>query len=431
MKSALSWINKIRARQLSRKGNHAAALAVCDMQDIEVLYRAGMYLSVLKKSKKTSIERAFSLAKVREVGQSLQMVKSVADSNKAKVLLGYLAVLAPDKIIQIIQDKPGLENIKAYCYCHMNEAHKIDNSKKLTHFHLISMALANRDVLSAKFYFEDLFRFHHLATPTVTWHETGLSYKTLACDAVKAASVTGPLISVILTAFNEEKYLAIAVQSLMSQSWQNLEIIVVNDASTDNTLDVIEELAVQDSRIKIINLKRNVGLWAAKNEGLKHCSGKFITMHDADDWSHPKKLEKQVEPLLSNKILATTSYMVRIDEKTGEAFTRNACNYLRWNPSSFMFKPELIEHHGGFVDNLLGSDCEFIARFETIYGVKMHKRIRQPLSIGLQRHGSLSNRFRDIKNAKTRITHWESWRKKHAQSFNNRSRSDLDEVKVQ
>jgi glycosyltransferase involved in cell wall biosynthesis len=256
--------------------------------------------------------------------------------------------------------------------------------------------------------------------PEVGWLPTGLDYDSLGVNhkGGQPIATSGPLISVVLTAHNEERYLAIAVNSLRVQAWQNIEIIIVNDASTDTTQKVAEELAHIDGRIKVVELPRQVGLWAAKNAGMQHCSGEFITMHDADDWSHPRKLELQVEPLLCDaRLQATTSYMVRIEQDSGLPYTRNASNYLRWNPSSFMFRSGWLNEGGGFIDKLLGSDCEFISRIELRNGTKSHLRIRLPLSIGLQRGGSLSNKFRSTDGGVIRMQHWESWRKLHVRCY--------------
>ena len=163
-----------------------------------------------------------------------------------------------------------------------------------------------------------------------------------------------------------------------------------------------------------MSLPENIGLWRAKNIGLRHCSGEIVTMHDADDWSYTSKLELQVMPLLNNKnLLATSSYMIRIDETTGIPYTRNACNFLRWNPSSFMFQKKILKEIGNFKTHWLGGDCEFVSRLEAYSGIKSHIRIKKPLTIGLQRQHSLSNRFRSDEAVKERLLHWESWRKEH------------------
>ena len=130
-----------------------------------------------------------------------------------------------------------------------------------------------------------------------------------------------------------------------------------------------KQLASSDQRVRVIRLDNNAGTWIAKNAGLKHARGEFITMHDADDWSHPAKLTLQMEPLLRDrKVMCSSSYFFRVSEETGRPFTRNAKSLLRWNPSSLLFRREVIEELGDYFPNLLGGDCEFAARIETRWG---------------------------------------------------------------
>lgn len=412
----MSWIKTLRARHLSRKGEHAAALALCDMQDIFVLSRAGMHLSVLERSSRPSIEYTLALAHVGEIDAAVEMVQGLSKKTDARTLLGFLATQAPENVLQILDGNPNFEDIRAYC---MYERGALTNweewVEKLPPLHGLVMALKAGNVGCARERFEAVFLKHGLIAPAVEWLHGGLQYSTLSYAGGVGKITNGSLISVILTAYNEGEYLTTAVNSLLAQSWQDFEIILINDASTDNTNVVADKLAARDDRIRVVHLDHNVGLWAAKNIGLQYCSGDVITMHDADDWSHPRKLELQAIPLFDDEeLLATSSYMVRFDEHPGIPFTRNASNYLRWNPSSFMFRASLIEAHGGFLDHLLGSDCEFIARIETFCGVHSHHRLRMPLSIGLQRKHSLSNRFRSVEGkGLIRLQHWEDWRKKH------------------
>jgi hypothetical protein len=411
-------LKTLYARYLSRKGEHAAALAMCDMKDIYALSRAGMHLSVLELSDCPSIERALALGHTGQTEAALEMAQRYAAHPDARTLLGFLATHEPEQVAELVQNRPGLENVSAYCRYTAGEPVFSDEVlRQISPLHGMALALKAQKPQHVKERYRALFTSTGLLPPEVEWLTTGLDYNSLASgrNSEHAYAISRPLISVVLTAHNEEKYLAIAVNSLLAQSWNNIEVIIVNDASTDGTQRMAEELANNDGRIKVIELQQNVGLWAAKNAGLQHCSGELITMHDADDWSHPRKLELQAEPLLSDgRLQATTSYMLRIDQESGLPFTRNARNYLRWNPSSFMFRATLCDGTARFLDDTLGSDCEFVARIETLHGTAAHRYIRQPLSIGLQRGGSLSNRFRGKDHGIVRMRHWERWRAAHA-----------------
>lgn len=107
------------------------------------------------------------------------------------------------------------------------------------------------------------------------------------------------LISVIIPCYNVEKYVVECLQSIKHQTYKNLEIIVINDASTDNTKNIIERYLVNDTRIKFINLEKNAGLSAVRNIGIKEAKGKFLSFVDSDD-----VLDKKFyETLLSLMIL--------------------------------------------------------------------------------------------------------------------------------
>lgn len=98
------------------------------------------------------------------------------------------------------------------------------------------------------------------------------------------------LVSVILPAYNAERSLERAVTSVLSQTWQNFELIVVNDGSADGTLALAERLARRDSRIRVIDMK-NGGVSRARNAGLLAASGEEITFLDADDAMAPEMME--------------------------------------------------------------------------------------------------------------------------------------------
>lgn len=91
------------------------------------------------------------------------------------------------------------------------------------------------------------------------------------------------LVSVIIPIYNVEKYLIRCIDSVVSQSYANLEIILVNDGSTDSSLEVCLQCAKKDSRIRILN-KENGGLSSARNAGLDVCNGEYIMFVDSDDW---------------------------------------------------------------------------------------------------------------------------------------------------
>lgn len=109
-----------------------------------------------------------------------------------------------------------------------------------------------------------------------------------------------PLVSVIIPCYNASKYVEQAVRSVMEQTYQNLEIICCDDCSTDNTLEILEKLAVEDSRITIVKNDSNLKIVKTLNKLIGLAQGKYIARMDADDISLPERIEKQVSFLESN-----------------------------------------------------------------------------------------------------------------------------------
>lgn len=108
------------------------------------------------------------------------------------------------------------------------------------------------------------------------------------------------LVSVILPVYNGEKYLREALDSIVNQTYRNIEIIIINDGSQDGTVSILEEYVKKDSRIVLIS-RENRGLVASLNEGIKIARGEYIARMDADDISHLDRFEKQVDYLNMHK----------------------------------------------------------------------------------------------------------------------------------
>jgi teichuronic acid biosynthesis glycosyltransferase TuaG len=116
------------------------------------------------------------------------------------------------------------------------------------------------------------------------------------------------LVSVIMPVYNGERYLKAAAQSVLSQTWQNLELLLIDDGSTDDSRSVMLELAA-DERVRCIYLPANKGAAGARNAGILEAKGRFIAFLDTDDtWTHDK-LERQIPFMMSEKVaLSFTAY---------------------------------------------------------------------------------------------------------------------------
>jgi len=122
-----------------------------------------------------------------------------------------------------------------------------------------------------------------------------------------------PLVSVLMTVFNAERYLAISIESICSQTFRDWEFIIVDDASTDTSLKIAQAYAVQDERIHVITNDINKGQTHCLNQGLAQARGKWIARQDADDLSLPQRLEKEIATVIQYPHLAlvgSCGYMI-------------------------------------------------------------------------------------------------------------------------
>lgn len=109
-----------------------------------------------------------------------------------------------------------------------------------------------------------------------------------------------PLISVIIPVYGVEKYIAQCLESVINQTYKNLEIIVINDGTKDRSADIANEYAAKDSRIKVYDFK-NGGLSVARNRGLEIATGEYISYLDSDDWLDTKMYETLLETAMKNE----------------------------------------------------------------------------------------------------------------------------------
>jgi len=138
------------------------------------------------------------------------------------------------------------------------------------------------------------------------------------------------LVSVLIPCYNCEEYVEEAVMSIIKQTYPNLEILVIDDGSTDNTGNILKILAKEDPRIIYIKNEENLKLIATLNKGLNLCKGKYIARMDADDISLPTRIEKQVNFLEAHPeigIVGTYTKNFGVNNKTWEMDTED--KYIR------------------------------------------------------------------------------------------------------
>ena len=173
-----------------------------------------------------------------------------------------------------------------------------------------------------------------------------------------------PLISVIIPVYNVERYLAQCLDSVINQTYSNLEIICVNDGTRDSSREILEQYAQTDKRVVVID-QENRGLSGARNTGLKHVHGKYIMFVDSDDWIELDTCEKTVKAAEKYDVdLVMWSYVREFEHESKE-------KYMFWDDESVFETEEVKNQLHRRVCGLVGEELrhpEYSNAIETAWG---------------------------------------------------------------
>ncbi|PAT09082.1 hypothetical protein CKJ80_11220 [Corynebacterium hadale] len=204
---------------------------------------------------------------------------------------------------------------------------------------------------------------------------------TATADRAQVASNgSGPIVSVVMTSFRPSRdELETSVRSILRQTVQELELIIVDDASGPEYQDLFQEVASWDSRIRIETMPENVGTYVCRNRGLMLAEGEFYTGQDDDDWSHPQRIEHQLRQMIdAPETVACRVSAVRCAENLGRVFL--GYSYRSGNASSLMVRTALMRELGGFIPVRKAADTELARRIEIATGREV-VTIDKPLTI--------------------------------------------------
>lgn len=192
-----------------------------------------------------------------------------------------------------------------------------------------------------------------------------------------------PVVSAVVAARNEEQVIEPSVRSLLSQTLSDIEVIVVNDGSTDRTGEILAQLQAEDARLRVLSTT-GIGLTRALMLGCQQARGTFIARHDADDFSAPTRFEKQVAALeLNGDAVLATSWIEEVDTQGALlSHTRNV-QYSLAGPDgkaltlqgipahgTTLFRREAYERAGGYSPEFyFAQDCDLWLRLHHLGGV--------------------------------------------------------------
>lgn len=198
-------------------------------------------------------------------------------------------------------------------------------------------------------------------------------------------------LSVLVPAYNCARTLPLALTSILNQTWHNLEVVVVDDCSPDETWRTIQEFAQRDSRIVPVRHETNGGAYAARNTALAHATGEFVTVHDADDWSHPEKFAAQMQHAMANPGGISTTTGVRVSYDLRFRTSTGAAAMLMQNLSSLMVRRDMLVDLGGWDRTRVAADSELYERIRAKYGLKTNVLFQgTPLTLILLEQTSLT-----------------------------------------
>jgi glycosyltransferase involved in cell wall biosynthesis len=200
----------------------------------------------------------------------------------------------------------------------------------------------------------------------------------------------GPLVTVVVSSWKPGLGLETAVRSLLVQSYRNLEILLVDDASPEEFMPLLDRIAALDPRIRVIRQAVNGGTYVVRNSVLDIAQGEFLTFLDSDDWSHPRRIELQAKALMEDeRLICTHSRALRTNPNL--VFNLPGVLARRENASSLMFRRKLALERVGYFDHVRkGADTEYALRLRRVFGPHCSRVIDMNLAIIRLTTGSLS-----------------------------------------
>lgn len=236
-----------------------------------------------------------------------------------------------------------------------------------------------------------------------------------------------PLVSVVIPAYNAQVYIERTISSVLAQTYQNLEVLVVDDGSRDRTAEIVKSIAQKDRRVTLLQ-QSNGGVAAARNLGIEKSSGKFIAPIDADDIWYPHNIEKQVQCMLEggDSVGLIYSWSIDIDEYDiptggyraprieGEVYTTLICHDFIANASSCLIRRACFQQVGGYNSNLKEQNGQGGEDWDMYLRIAENYQFRAVLEflVGYRKlSNSMSCDYASM--AKSRDLIWQSIRKKY------------------
>lgn len=246
----------------------------------------------------------------------------------------------------------------------------------------------------------------------------------LRLRAAALSPVDGPLVTVCVSCFNAEAYVGHAIQSLLNQSYRAVEVIAVDDASTDGTLAILREWERRDARLRVVHHGVNRGTYFNRNEALRMARGMFFTVLDGDDFAMPDRLAFQVAFLQQQPDAAgMLTEWVRMDLDGRFVFKASWGGvYQHEAVATLMVRTQIARERVGYWDAVrFAADTEYLFRLRKVLGEDRVPLVKHCAVISLFHDQSLTNHpvtginVGDVKGlSPVRVAYRKGWRAWHA-----------------
>lgn len=255
-------------------------------------------------------------------------------------------------------------------------------------------------------------------------------FNRLGYEPACKTSENSDLVTVIMPAFNNQSTVGYAASSILNQTHSNVELIIVDDCSSDDTYKVCKKIENKDKRVKVIKNNKNSGAYISRNNALRLANGKYVTVLDADDWSFPDRLSYQLSRLKKEKKIAHLGYYLRLTE-TGYVTSFRIKGKYSFDGAqhkclaSLMVEKKFLDSNLGFWDSVrFGADSEMYNRILSVKEAGIIEDV-VPLMLALDREDSLTRKPESALGNKIRSEYAKSFTEWHKKIQSGNARIDF------
>jgi len=406
-------------RWSARKGLLAHALAVAP-EDTYVLARAGFFEQAgeyARAGEAAWLAAMAGLGRIDLLGEAGEDGSDLTPADRRWVA-GLAAAWSPEAALDLLE--PSMATERAACFLVHGEFEAaealLEPAVRSPERSVLRAAAAAGmgDWKEARALINAAFLARDLAVPLREEKDAPISLGDFE-PAPGPATPGGPRVSIVVPARNAAATLPMALGSLLRQSWTNLDVIVVDDGSSDRTRAVAE--GIGDPRVRVVANHGPQGPSGARNAGIGAATGELIGFHDADDWAHPARIQRQVEAMQAGRAVAAVARHFRL-AADGFPVSPRVLPMVRLAPISLLARVEAVRAAGPWEDSPVGADSEFLARLDLMFGRRNVIRLDQIHLVAGWDAKSISGAkptgLASIEGRAAREAYERDWRARHA-----------------